>query len=34
MDLSKLYSNRFNEKEIEFKDKMWKILCKDFFSNL
>ena len=31
MDLSKLYSNRFNEKEIEFKDKMWKILCKDFF---
>ena len=31
MDLSKLYSNRFNEEEIKFKDKMWKILCKDFF---
>lgn len=31
MDLNKLYSNRFNEKEIEFKDKMWKVLCKDFF---
>lgn len=31
MDLNKLYSNRFNEKEIEFKDKMWKTLCKDFF---
>ena len=31
MDLSKLYTNRFNKEEIKFKDKMWKILCKDFF---
>lgn len=31
MDLNKLYSNRFNSKEIEFKNKMWKILCEDFF---
>lgn len=31
MDLSRLYSNRFSAKEVEFKDKMWKILCEDFF---
>ena len=30
-ELSTLYSNRFNDDEMKFKNKMWKILCKHFF---
>lgn len=30
-NLSKLYSNRFNDSEVKFKDAMWKVLCKSFF---
>lgn len=30
-NLSKLYSNRFKDSELKFKDAMWKVLCKSFF---
>ncbi|MCZ9879984.1 hypothetical protein OFP68_13995 [Brachyspira hyodysenteriae] len=30
-NLSKLYSNRFNDSDVKFKDAMWKVLCKSFF---
>ena len=30
-NLTKLYSNRFNDSEVKFKNDMWKILCKSFF---
>jgi|HigsolmetaAR202D_1030399.scaffolds.fasta_scaffold00032_29 Methylase involved in ubiquinone/menaquinone biosynthesis len=29
--LSKLYSTRFNEKEQQNKEQIWKVLCSDFF---
>lgn len=30
----KIYKNRFNIKEIKYKEKIWKILSKDFFQKL
>ncbi len=31
MDINKLYSNRFDEKETVTKNSIWKVLCRDFF---
>jgi SAM-dependent methyltransferase len=32
MDLDKIYSNRFVEKDLPIKNKVWEILCRHFFS--
>src|SRR5918911_2512313 len=29
--LSNLYSNRFNQEEQRQKERIWKVLCRDFF---
>ncbi|MFC1495916.1 class I SAM-dependent methyltransferase [Candidatus Margulisiibacteriota bacterium] len=29
-EYKKLYSNRFSESEVEAKDKLWKVLCKEY----
>lgn len=31
LDLEKAYKRRFSDKEVEFKKRMWGVLCKDFF---
>ena len=31
MDLGRLYSNRFPEHELQQKDAIWRVLCRDFF---
>ncbi len=32
MNLQKIYATRFIEEELPTKNKIWKVLCKDFFS--
>jgi ubiquinone/menaquinone biosynthesis C-methylase UbiE len=32
MDLQKIYATRFIEKELPTKNKIWKVICNDFFS--
>jgi SAM-dependent methyltransferase len=34
MEIERLYRNRFDQKEIQQKDKIWKVLCHVFFQKL